>query len=68
MGLSDGFSLQGDIVALDFTFAYVVQYGCGSALGVTVGRPNGRQLRIVYRMAVGSYTPGPALKTINRSW
>ena len=61
MALSDGFSLQGDIVALDFTFVYVVQYGCGSALGVTVGRLHRRQLHLVCLIAAGSYSPGPAL-------
>ena len=68
MGLSDGFNLQGDIVGFDLVGCDRVYFICGSALGSSVGRPNGRQLCIIYVMAVGSYSPGPALKMINRSW
>jgi hypothetical protein len=35
--------------------------GSGSALGSSVGRPDGRQLHLFCPIAVGSYTPGPAL-------
>ena len=68
MGLSDGFGLQGDIVALDLMGYDEVYFMCGSALGVIVGRLHRRQLHIIYMIAVGSYSPGPALKMINRSW
>jgi hypothetical protein len=60
VGLSAGADLRGDLAYLDLMGYDVVYYVRGSALGVTVGRPNGRQLRIIYRMAVGSYRPGPA--------